>query len=292
MWMQHFLDENVSFDLEFPSFERGSRWVNINYIPHVLDSGQVKGFFALINDISDRKAVERMKDEFVSVVSHELRTPLTGILGMLRLLSNKSIQPNSEKGEQALKIAYDSALRLMHLVKDILELERLESGKIQVSKEWINTEDLVLQAIDVMQPIAAQAEITIDVSSEEIEVYANSDRLIQVLTNLLSNGIKFSQPDDTVSLAVERQADEVVFAVKDRGRGIPEDKLSDIFERFQQVDASDSRQKGGTGLGLAICRQIIQQHNGTIWAESTFGKGSNFYFTLPLQNLENTANES
>ncbi|VEP18720.1 Protein-glutamate methylesterase [Hyella patelloides LEGE 07179] len=284
--------QEVGFDLEFPSLERGSRWVDIRYIPHLLESGQVKGFFALISDISDRKAVERMKNEFISVVSHELRTPLTSILGMLQLLSEKSIKADSEKGEEAVKIAYNSALRLMNLVRDILELERLESGRIQLSKEWVNAVDLVTLAKDVMKTIAKQEAITLDVSSEEIEIYANGDRIIQVLTNLLSNGIKFSQPDSIVSLIVEQQDDKVVFAVQDRGRGIPKDKLNDIFERFQQVDASDSRQKGGTGLGLAICRQIIEQHQGKIWAESTFGEGSSFYFTLPLQNLEDTAYES
>ncbi|WP_019508067.1 chemotaxis protein CheB [Pleurocapsa sp. PCC 7319] len=284
--------ENVSFDMEFPSLNRGSRWVNISYIPHILDSGQVKGFFALISDINDRKAVERIKDEFISVVSHELRTPLTGILGMLQLLSEKSIKPESEKGAEALKIAYDSALHLMNLVKDILELERLESGKIKLFKDWVNAADLVGQAKDVMKTMAKREKITIDVSSEEIEIYVNGDRIIQVLNNLLSNAIKFSEPGSIVFLTVKRQNDTVIFTVQDRGRGIPEDKLDDIFERFQQVDASDSRKKGGTGLGLAICRQIIQQHQGKIWAESSFGEGSSFYFALPLESLEDTAIES
>ena len=283
--------ENVNFDLEISSND-GSRWVNISYIPHILNSGHVKGFFALINDISDRKAVERMKDEFISVVSHELRSPLTGILGMLQLLSQKIIKPESEKGEEALKIAYESALHLMHLVRDILDLERLESGEIKLSKEWVNAVDLVAQAQDIMKPIAQKEEITLDISAEEIKVYAHSERIIQVLNNLLSNAIKFSQPDSTVWLTVEQQDDSVLFAVKDRGRGIPEDKLDNIFERFQQVDASDSRQKGGTGLGLAICRQIIRQHQGKIWAQSTFGEGSSFFFTLPFESLEDKANES
>ena len=285
--------KKVNFDLEFSSFNGGSRWVNISYIPHIQDSGQVKGFFALMNDISDRKAVERMKDEFVSVVSHELRTPLTGILGMLQLLSEKSIKPESKKGEEALKVAYESALHLMHLVRDILELERLESGKIDLSKEWVNAVHLVGHVKDVMKTIAQRTEITLNISAEDLEVYANGDRIIQVLNNLLSNAIKFSEPSSTVWLTVQRQDDVVLFAVKDRGRGIPEDKLNDIFERFQQVDASDSRQKGGTGLGLAICRQIVRQHQGKIWAESSFGEGSSFYFTLPLdEGLEDKFNES
>jgi signal transduction histidine kinase len=284
--------ENVSFDIEFSSVHRGSRWVNVSYIPHILDSGEVKGFFALINDISDRKAVDRMKDEFIAVVSHELRTPLTAILGMLRLLSENSIPPESQKGAEALKIAYDSALHLMHLIRDILDLERLESGRIELSKAWVNPAHLVDQAKNVMQALANQAEITIEVSSEETEIYVNGDRIIQVLINLLSNAIKFSPPGSTVFLTVERQEDQVLFTVKDQGRGIPRDKLNEVFERFQQVDASDSRKRGGTGLGLSICRQIIQQHQGKIWADSTLNQGSSLYFTLPVQNSEDTTHES
>lgn len=284
--------ENVSFDLELPNLNGDSRWVNANYIPHIIESGEVKGFFALISDISDRKAMERIKDEFISVVSHELRTPLTASLGMLQLLTEKKIALNSKKGENALKVAYDSTLRLMNLVKDILELERLGSGRIQLEKERINTTDLLTQVKEIMQNFADKETITLKIETEEIEFDADGDRLIQVLMNLLSNAIKFSDPSSTIYLTVERQDSNVLFAVQDQGRGIPSNKLNDIFERFQQVDSTDSRQKGGTGLGLAICRQIVNQHDGQIWAESTLGKGSRFNFTVPFLILENHEHES
>ncbi|WP_204102624.1 MULTISPECIES: chemotaxis protein CheB [Spirulina sp. CCY15215] len=284
--------ENVSFDLELPNFNGSSRWVNASYIPHIIESGEVKGFFALIGDISDRKAMEHIKDEFISVVSHELRTPLTASLGMLQLLTDKSIKLNSKKGEEALQVAYESTLRLMNLVKDILELERLGSGRVQLEKEQINTADLLTQATKLMQALASKENITLDIKSQELEFYADSDRLIQVLTNLLSNGIKFSPSNSTIFLTVELQGENVLFAVKDQGRGIPTNRLNDIFERFQQVDASDSRQKGGTGLGLAICRQIIEQHDGRIWAESTLNEGTTFSFTLPFLILEEKEHES
>ncbi|MBO1350926.1 MAG: ATP-binding protein [Hormoscilla sp. GUM202] len=117
-------------------------------------------------------------------------------------------------------------------------------------------------------------------------VYVDSDRLVQVLINLLSNAVKFSEPGSTVWLTVERQNSNVLFVVKDQGRGIPQDKLQIVFDRFQQVDTSDSRQKGGTGLGLSICKQIVEQHNGRIWVDSTLGEGSSFNFTIPIQAIE------
>ncbi|MBE9039495.1 PAS domain-containing protein [Oscillatoriales cyanobacterium LEGE 11467] len=282
--------EEIRFDMEFSSFDSGSGWVNVSYIPHILESGQVKGFFALISDISDRKAIEVMKDEFVSVVSHELRTPLTAVLATLQLFSQNLLQIDSPEGREALEIASNHSLRLMSLINNILEFERLESGKTQLFKAWVNTTDLIAEATDVMQAIASQKQITLDVSAQEIELEVDRDRLIRVLTNLLENAIKFSDPGSTVWLTVECTSNDVLFAVKDRGKGIPAHKLSEIFDRFQQVDATDSRQKGGTGLGLSICRQIIQQHNGRIWAESIPGEGSSFYFTLPIQTFEEKKN--
>jgi signal transduction histidine kinase len=138
------------------------------------------------------------------------------------------------------------------------------------------------QSVETLQSLAQENYITLSLSSPEIQIWADSDRIIQTLVNLLNNAIKFSPQNSTVTLDAEVHEDQVLFQVKDQGRGIPENKLETIFGRFQQVDASDSRQKGGTGLGLAICRSIVQQHGGRIWVESELGKGSTFYFTLPM----------
>jgi signal transduction histidine kinase len=142
--------------------------------------------------------------------------------------------------------------------------------------------DLITQAVNVMQPLAHKAGVTLSISALSGQVFADSDRIVQTLTNLLSNAIKFSSPGSTVCLGTQQERDEVVLKVKDTGRGIPTDKLESIFERFQQVDSSDSRNHDGTGLGLAICRSIMQQHGGRIWAESVLGEGSTFYLALPL----------
>ena len=138
------------------------------------------------------------------------------------------------------------------------------------------------QAVQAVQVLAAPQHITLMIHPTNAEVWVAADAIVQTLTNLLSNAIKFSPPNSTITLSAERQGNVVRFQVKDQGRGIPADKLDAVFGRFQQVDASDSREKGGTGLGLAICRSIIEQHSGEIWAESTPGEGSTFFFTLPL----------
>ena len=278
--------------------------------------GYVIGTLSIGEDITERQVIERMKDEFISVVSHELRTPLTSIHGALNLLSSGLVNMQSDKGQRVIEIAAESAERLVRLVNDILELERLESGKISLVSQTCNAADLMLKATEMIQVMANRAGITLSVSPEAIAFNADPDRIIQVLTNLLGNAIKFSPRSSTVWLSVEQgngqwgqggqgglsapshsplscqlpipnsQFPTVLFKVQDQGRGIPEDKLETIFERFHQVDASDSRKKGGTGLGLAICRSIVQQHGGRIWVESTLGEGSCFYFTLPMRTVE------
>jgi PAS domain S-box-containing protein len=246
--------------------------------------GEIVGTMSIGEDITERQVMERIKDEFISVVSHELRTPLASIHGGLNLLSSGLMDPQSEKGRRVIQIASDNADRLVLLVNDILELERLESGKIRLAMQRCNTAELIVKATNMTQMMAKQAGITLSVSSQDIPVSADPDRIIQVLTNLLSNAIKFSDRGSTVWITLEPQLEKdcVLFTIHDQGRGIPEDQLDSIFERFHQVDASDSRKKGGTGLGLAICQSIVQQHGGQIWVKSNLGEGSSFCFTLPI----------
>lgn len=255
----------------------------------IREADAIIGAVITFKDITERQQVERMKDEFISVVSHELRTPLTSIHGSLGMLKSGLLDPNSERGKRLLEIAVDSSDRLVRLINDILDIERIESGKVQMAKQACNAADLMAEAANVMQPIAQKFGVNLSVASISVELWADSDRIIQTLTNLLSNAIKFSHPGSTVWLTAEIQADKLLFQVKDRGRGIPLEKLETIFERFQQVDVSDSRDREGTGLGLAICRSIVQQHNGQIWAESTLGEGSIFSFTVPIVQQETAA---
>ncbi|MGB3267661.1 MAG: PAS domain S-box protein [Microcoleus sp.] len=275
------------------------------------ERGEIIGAVVNFKDITDRLAVERMKDEFISVVSHELRTPMTSIHGALALIDSGLLEAHPHKAKRMLQIAVTNTDRLVRLINDILDLERMESSYSTVLKQTCNVAELMVQAADEMQGMAQQAGVTLSVRPVETQLRAVPDRLIQALTNLLSNAIKFSPSGATVWLSCELMDDRdlaekaqlnsppsphaatanrhlssvsssIVIAVKDPGRGIPADKLEIIFERFQQVDGSDSRQKGGTGLGLAICRSIVQQHGGRIWVESVLGEGSTFFLSLPI----------
>lgn len=250
---------------------------------------QFVGHYCFMKDISDRREIERLKDEFVSIVSHELRTPLTSILGALDLLASGVLSSQPERSQHMLNIAAKNADRLVRLINDILDIERIESGKASITKQACDAANLMTASVEVMQSMAVAARVTLSVSPLSVRLWADPDRIVQVFTNLLSNAIKFSPPGSTVWLTAEARDKEpgyILFRVRDRGRGIPPDKIETIFGRFQQVDASDSRQKGGTGLGLAVCRSIVQHHGGQIWAESILGEGSTFYFTLPLAQEE------
>lgn len=253
--------------------------------------GEIIGAVITFKDITERQAIERMKDEFISVVSHELRTPLASLHGALGLLASGLLDGEQERGERLLNIAVANANRLVHLISDILDLERLNSDLVTMAKQPCNVAELMVQAATEIQPIAEKAQVNLSVMPLEVQVWGCPDRLIQTLTNLIGNAIKFSPKGSKVWLSgdchpspksQDNNTKEVLIVVKDQGRGIPADKLETIFGRFQQVDASDSREKGGTGLGLAICRRIVHQHDGRIWAESTSGEGSTFFIALPV----------
>jgi PAS domain S-box-containing protein len=244
----------------------------------------------IINDITERK---RLENEFVSLVSHELRTPMHSLIGALDLLSTGELGELTPQGQQILSIATSNAERLIRLVNDILDLERLKSEEIALTITTCNIETLFTQAIEAMQIMANENQVTLQAESISLPVRVDCDRILQTLTNLLSNAIKFSHPGGSVSMTATLEESssasqlphQLHISVSDQGRGIPADQLETIFERFHQVDASDSRKKGGTGLGLAICRKIIHQHNGQIWAESTPQQGSTFHILLPISNL-------
>jgi PAS domain S-box-containing protein len=242
---------------------------------------EIIGSISIGEDITEKLKVERVKDEFISVVSHELRTPLASIRGALGLLASGVLANKPEVAKNMLDIASIDIERLVRLVNDILDLERLESNNVNLDRQWCDTAELCHQAVETMQAIATASQIDILAEYKSFQIFADGDRLVQTLVNLLSNAIKFSPPQSQVQIRIESLTEAIVFHVSDHGRGIPENHLENIFERFNQVDASDSRQMGGTGLGLAICRSIVQQHGGKIWVDSKLSEGSTFSFTIP-----------
>ena len=249
----------------------------------IADQGRVSGSVLSFRDISHRYALDRLKDEFISTVSHELRTPLTSIRGALGLLSSGMLGQLNDKAANLFRIALTNSDRLVRLINDILDLERIQSGREPLTFRPVQLDLIVSQAIDGMAPVAEAAGVQLIHDTTHVEIAADPDRILQIITNLLSNAVKFSPPNSTVSVMLRPGVSGVTLSVIDHGRGIPADKLDAIFGRFQQVNASDSRQKGGSGLGLAICRTIVQQHSGRIWAERNPLRGSTFNVFLPYQ---------
>jgi signal transduction histidine kinase len=253
----------------------------------LLEEGIISGMVVAFQDVSERRRLERMKDEFISTVSHELRTPLTSLRASLGLITSGTLDKRPEKQRQMLDMAIGNCDRLIRLVNDILDFEKVEKGKLPLDRQPVEAIDLLRRAADVAYTAASQVHITVRVDAAHVQVLCDEERILQVLNELVANAIKFSPPDTAIRLSAQPGkensdgSDEVCFTVEDEGRGIAAEKLERIFERFQQGDASDSRALGGTGLGLALCRSIVEQHGGRIWAESAPGKGSQFHFTLP-----------
>jgi len=255
--------------------------VELSVNPMHDETGVVVGAVMTFRDISARRAMEKLKDEFVSTVSHELRTPLTAVRGALGLVSSGRLGTLPEKAVRPMEIAVVNTDRLVKLINDILDIERLESGRITLMKRAHEPRVLVEQSVQPLQPLLEKARVAVEIDTCDDAVLADGDRIVQTLTNLLSNAIKFSPAGSTIRVRTARgMNDTVLFSVADEGRGVPADKADAIFERFQQVDASDAREKGGSGLGLAICRSIIRQHGGEIWVSSEPGHGATFSFSL------------
>lgn len=238
---------------------------------------------AIVRDISERKKVERLKNEFVSTVSHELRTPLTSIRGSLGLIIGGIAGELPTEAQELVDIAYKNTERLILLINDILDIEKIESGKMSFALRPVELMPLIEQAIATNQAYAEQFNVNLKLTATlpDVEVNVDSQRLIQVLTNLLSNAAKFSPSGETVEVSVSQQNHKIRISVKDRGTGIPEAFRDRIFQKFAQADSSDARQKGGTGLGLSIAKAIIERLDGQIGFETVANVGTTFYCDLP-----------
>lgn len=251
----------------------------------LIEDGRISGMVVAFQDISERRRLDKMKDEFISTVSHELRTPLTSLRASLGLIASGSLDKRPEKQRHMLEMAIGNSDRLIRLVNDILDFEKVEKGRLPLRRIPVEAVDLLRRAADVAHTTASEVHISFRIEAVPVLVAADEDRILQVLSELVANALKFSPPDTLIRLSAQPLNDrEVCFTVQDQGCGIPPEKLEHIFERFLQGDASDSRALGGTGLGLALCRSIVEQHGGRIWAESMPGAGSRFHFTLPSAN--------
>ncbi len=264
-----------------------------------MNAGHQVTYVVIVRDVAERKKVEKLKSEFVSVVSHELRTPLTSIRGSISLLLGGVVGDLSEKAKKLLEIANNNCERLLHLINDILDVEKIEAGKMTFHCEPHEIVKLVIDSITANQMYGEKFAVRIQLT-ESIEptwVSVDVDRFIQVMTNLISNAVKFSPQGGTVDVAIKFINERVRVAVKDQGPGIPDTFKGEIFQRFSQADTKDNRKHGGTGLGLNICKSIIEKLGGTLKFVSQKNEGCTFYFDLktvahPVLTGVKTKNES
>ncbi len=259
------------------------RFLEVNGAGIFSETGDRRGTILVFHDLTRLKQLERNREEFVANVSHELRTPLSLIKGYVETLL-EGAKDNPEVAAKFLQTIDRNAERLKLLIEDLLTISELESGRLK-----LNTQPLALnQVIDkVLADFKTRAELKqarLLSLVPELRVCADSDRLEQVLANLIDNALKYGRPEGTVSVSARPEGAQVEVCVSDDGPGIPPDALERIFERFYRVDKARSREQGGTGLGLSIVKHIIQNHGGRVWATSTVGQGAAFCFTLPRDN--------
>jgi PAS domain S-box-containing protein len=287
--LRHFLDTGrmdlLDRRLERILMTRDGREIPVEMSTGLAGTGEGVFFSVFLHDISARKQVERMKNEFVATVSHELRTPLTSISASLALLADGMAGELPKDAQGLVDVANASSERLVRLIGDVLDIQKMESGGMDFDMSPQPVLPVADSALAAMQGFADQAGVALachaTLDARQARASIDRDRITQVLTNLLSNAIKFSEPGGKVDLSLEVRDGEVRLAVADRGAGIPVDFRERVFQRFAQADGADSRRKGGTGLGLSICKSIVEEHGGRIWFDSVEGEGTAFYVALP-----------
>lgn len=235
-------------------------------------------FHATANDLA---SVDRHRRHLVSLVREDLSTPLRQVQFTLHNLSQGVLAELSDKAQSRLTMAAKDTDRVIRLIDDLLSIENMQGASFELKMSQVSSNDLIQQATSSVKQLADRAGINLAVQNSGVQVLADSDRIVQVLINFLSNAIKFSPADSIITIKTRQQEGTIIFSVTDKGRGIPGDKLQSVFERFQQVDSADQTTKGGTGLGLPISKSIIEQHGGSIGVDSQEGEGSTFWFALP-----------
>lgn len=234
----------------------------------------------------DLKELEEVKQQFVAMVSHDLRTPLTSVKGFLELLAGGVYGDLNETGEHRAGLAQRNITRLIGLINDLLDYEKLQSGKFSLDCREIDVASPISRSIDALRFFAEKENVGLEVGEANLKAYADEERLVQVLVNLISNSVKFSPKGATVTVTAVPRENFVEFNVIDQGRGVPKNMQEAIFERFKQVKTTDATEKGGTGLGLPICKALVECHGGRIGVDSEEGKGSRFWFTIPVTKPE------
>ena len=279
------ITEKREFTLEYRVQRASGQWCWLQEVGRGIfdEQGQLKYLDGFIWDITERKNMEQMKDEFVSTVSHELRTPLTSISGALKLMVSGALGDMPEKSRTMLDIAYKNSQRLTLLINDLLDMEKLLAGKMAFNLHKQSLRTLLEQTVYENRAYGDQYQVSFQLApvADTLQVMVDEQRFLQVMSNLLSNAAKFSPPGNRVDIRTAAEDGNVRISVVDYGSGIPLEFQHRLFQKFSQADASDSRQKGGTGLGLAITKELLENMNGKISVESQPGLGSCFTISLP-----------
>lgn len=251
--------------------------------PVLVEGERMSGVVVVLYDLTKIRQLERMRTEFVANVSHELKTPVTSIKGFAETLLDGALY-NYRSAEEFVNIINEEANRLSRLVNDFLELSRIEFREVKPQRTPLDLTSEIKKIIDIIGPRFRKKQLTLkaELPKHPVVVQADSDMIRQVIENLMDNSFKYTPRGGQVTVRLLPGQEEVVVVVEDNGIGIPADDLSRVFERFYRVDKTRSRKLGGTGLGLAIVKHIVNAHGGRVWVESEFGKGSSFYFSLPV----------
>jgi len=267
---------------------RPLRDLSVGITPVFDEGGAILWYVAVFHDITRLKELDRMKSEFISMVSHELRTPLASIMGYTEMLLTEEPGPLTPTQKEFLEISYQSSERLLHIVEELLDVSRVETGRIKLKLETLRMEELVADIVEAMRPAAESKglSLSLEVRGPIPPLEGDRARLEQVMNNLLSNAIKFTPEGGEVWVRLTREDNQIEVAVADTGIGIAPEEMPHLFGKFFRATSAVERRIGGTGLGLFITKSIVELHGGKIWAESELGKGSTFYFTLPLKRAE------
>lgn len=265
--------------------------ITITVSPLKNESGSLAGTVMVVQDVTKIREVENMKNEFVGIVSHELRTPLTSILGYATLLQNKKLGEINEKQQRATDIIVKESNLLHNLINDLLDLSKLESGKVQLRNEMINLIDSLKQCPALHISREKNISLTLLAPKNFPDIYIDKGRIMQVFTNLLSNAAKFTPPHGKITIRLQDKKDSIRVSVSDTGMGIAKKHIPLLFNKFYQVESHLRRNKGGTGLGLSIVKEIIDLYGGVITVTSKLNKGTTFSFTLPKLNPDEEKNK-
>lgn len=256
------------------------------------ETGFISGIVCVLHDVTKQEKIENERKEFVSNVSHELRTPLTSMRSYLEALLDGAWK-DPEIAPQFLQVTQEETDRMIRMIKDLLDLSRMDSGKGTLDLEYLNVNELfdhVIKRFEMMIQSSDKSTkdflIKRNFTDRQLWVEVDADKMIQVLDNIMNNAIKYSPDGGTITCGLFETNDSVVFSISDEGLGIPKRDLANVFDRFFRVDKARARSMGGTGLGLAISKEVVHQHKGKIWAESTEGKGTTFYISLPYLPYE------